>query len=110
MKMVLRKHSAWLTALVLCMLMAAPALAASGANFQVSPILPENQRLGVKGYFDLLVEPGTGTGSADTSYESDSEEIVVEVEVVTASTNLNGIVNYTTPEKTTTPLLILCRN
>ncbi len=85
-----------LAAMTLGLLTAVPASAAAGAGFQVSPVLPENQREGAGGYFDLVTAPGQTQELAIEVINTDEEELIVEVEAVTASTNMNGVINYTT--------------
>lgn len=82
--------------LITAVIMQTSALAA-GIEFSVSPVFPENQRDEASGYFDLNVQPGQKQDLSVTVTNQSTEDIVVLVEAITASTNLNGIVNYTTP-------------
>ena len=83
--------------LMTALAMAVPALASTAGGFSVSPILPENQVQGTRGFFDLLVSPDQRQELEITINNSNNEEIVVSVEAITATTNRNGIINYTTP-------------
>ena len=92
----------WLVlfAALLTVLPAVHALAAD-AGFSVIPQMPENQAPTTKGYYDILVQPGQEQTLTATVSNKLDEEIVVTVEAVTASTNRNGIVDYTTSEGAT---------
>lgn len=75
-------------------IMAETSVTAAGIGFSVRADLPENQRDNITGYFDLDMKPGQ-VQDLNVIVKNDSEEeIVVSVEAVTASTNLNGIIDY----------------
>ncbi|MEG1045996.1 DUF916 and DUF3324 domain-containing protein [Carnobacterium sp.] len=65
-----------------------------GLSVAVSPILPENQIDKAKTYFDLLVEPGQQQELEVSLKNSSDKEIVVQTLVNTATTNDNGVVDY----------------
>lgn len=66
-------------------------------GFSVEPILPDNQLSADAGYFDLRVEPGAKQKLQLTVENRSSEEKIVEVEAISASTSSHGEVNYTSP-------------
>ena len=87
-----------MTAIVTVFLTSMLALALSaGANmggFSVSPIFSENQNPATQGFFDLRVGAG-GQQEISISISNLGEEpIDVEVMLVTAATNRNGIISY----------------
>lgn len=94
MSKTIKKPAAHLIVLLLAAMLMLPA-AAAGTGFSVTPYLPENQQEGTTGYFDLWVQPGQKQDLTVTVSNQSAEEIAVSVEAVTASTNRNGIVNYT---------------
>ena len=64
-------------------------------SYSVSPVLPSNQARGDVSYFDLLMNPGqTQTVQVNMS-NAGSKTAKIEVSVVSAKTNVNGIVQYT---------------
>jgi len=72
-----------------------PAQAMGG--FSVSPIFPENQNEATRGFFDLRVVPGERQEFGITINNRNEEDATVSVHLITASTNRNGIINYTSP-------------
>lgn len=67
---------------------------ASEFAFNVDPILPESQRKGQLGYYDIILEPGkTQKLEVDLSNATD-EEVKVSVGITSAKTNDNGVVEY----------------
>lgn len=97
MKKISKLYIACSMFLMTVLIMAVPAMASTAGGFSVSPILPENQVQGTRGFFDLLVSPGQQQEVEITINNSNKEEIAVLVEAITATTNRNGIINYTTP-------------
>ena len=73
---------------------------ASAGGFSVSPVMPDNQNPESRGYFDLRVSPGQKQELTVTISNSGSEEIGVSLNLLTVSTNINGIVDYTSSGKT----------
>ena len=67
---------------------------ASEFSFIVDPILPESQRKGQLGYYDILLEPGgTQKLEVDLSNATD-KEVKINVGMTSAKTNDNGVVEY----------------
>ena len=64
-------------------------------DFTVMPELPDNQRNNGNSYFDLKVSPGQQQVIEITISNRSESEILVLVEVITASTNGSGGINYT---------------
>jgi len=84
------------TILISLMLMASLLLITAAAmGFSVTPLLPENQRPNGSAFFDLIVTPGMRQDLTIMVSNSGDEEIVVLVELITASTSRNGQINYT---------------
>lgn len=78
--------------LIFCLAIQASAV----GGFSVSPVLPDNQKEDVGGYYNLTVEPGQ-TQELVIMVDNDSEkEIGVTVEAITATTSDAGLVNYST--------------
>lgn len=60
----------------------------------MEPIIPENQRDTTKTYFDLLVKPDSEE-TIEINLRNDTEnEVIIEPKVHSATTNLNGVVEY----------------
>ena len=70
---------------------------ASAMGFSVTPDLPDNQRKNGSAFFDLLVVPGMQQEISIRVSNPSSQEITVLVELITASTAMNGQINYTAP-------------
>lgn len=66
-------------------------------GFTVSAKLPENQINSSVSYFDLLVQPETTQILEIDIYNKSNAEIPVEIATISASTNRNGVIDYTTP-------------
>ncbi|HBM2518137.1 TPA: DUF916 and DUF3324 domain-containing protein [Enterobacter hormaechei subsp. xiangfangensis] len=67
---------------------------ASEFNFAVNPVIPENQIDKEKTYFDLKMAPGTvQTVEVQLRNDTDQEVVIVPV-IASATTNLNGVVEY----------------
>lgn len=69
-----------------------------GLTVSVLPILPDNQLDKTKTYFDLLVEPGQIQDLEVTLKNSSDKDIIVITNVNTATTNDNGVVDYSKVE------------
>ena len=67
-------------------------------GFYVSANLPDNQKDNGVSYFDLRMRRGQKQDIITTVYNENAEEIKVKVEVISASTNANGIIDYKTPD------------
>lgn len=64
-------------------------------SYSVSPVLPSNQARGDVSYFDLLMDPGQTQTVQVNMNNAGSKTAKIEVSVVSAKTNVNGIVQYT---------------
>ncbi|MCT0054911.1 DUF916 and DUF3324 domain-containing protein [Lactococcus lactis subsp. lactis] len=62
-------------------------------NFSVNPVLPENQ-IGESGYFNLQMSPGQSQTLTITLKNTTDKTVVVEEEIASATTNINGVVEY----------------
>lgn len=87
--------------LFVLMLFNRQAIYASELSFNVEPMIPENQVDKTKTYFDLKTEPNMEETIKVNIYNNSDQDIVVEPVVKTATTNLNGVVEY--GESLTTP-------
>lgn len=67
-------------------------------GFSVSAQIPSNQRDASVTYFDLLMTPNTEQTLEILVANTSSEAMEVEVKAITASTNRNGIIDYSTPD------------
>ncbi len=63
-------------------------------DFSVNPNLPTNQANAGEGYFDLLMKAGTSQTVTVTLTNNAASTITVDIAVSTATTNMNGIVQY----------------
>ena len=62
-------------------------------NFSVNPVLPENQ-IGESGYFNLQMSPGQSQTLTISLKNTTDKTVVVEEEIASATTNINGVVEY----------------
>jgi len=67
---------------------------ANVGGFSVTPNFPENQNPDSRGFFDLRVTPGQRQELSVTVNNPNDEPITVTINLVTANTNMNGIINY----------------
>ncbi len=67
---------------------------ASEFNFAVTPTIPENQVDKSKTYFDLKMAPGAKQTVEIQLRNDTDEDITIENTVNSATTNLNGVVEY----------------
>ena len=74
--------------------------ATSTVGFSITPVLPENQQQNGSTFFDLLVYPGQEQDLVVVVHNENPDDIIVLVEAVTASTNRNGDVDYTSKKAT----------
>lgn len=66
--------------------------------FTVSPVLPDNQRTGVLGYFDLLVEPGLKQ-TIHVKLRNDTDRaLTMDITPTNALTAVNGGIQYVVSE------------
>lgn len=67
---------------------------ASEFNFAVNPVIPENQIDKSKTYFDLKMSPGA-VQTVEVLLRNDTDkDVVIEPKIASATTNLNGVVEY----------------
>jgi hypothetical protein len=66
-------------------------------GFSVNTVLPENQRNNGNSFFDLIVYPGQEQDLIITIENMQDREVLMLVEVITASTSRNAEINYTSP-------------
>lgn len=66
-------------------------------GFTVVPQLPQNQINSGVSYFDLMMTPGDEQVLQVELINTSNKDITVSVDTISASTNRNGIIDYTTP-------------
>ncbi|MBS7577358.1 MULTISPECIES: DUF916 and DUF3324 domain-containing protein [unclassified Enterococcus] len=67
---------------------------ASEFNYSVTPVIPDNQIDKSKTYYDLLMSPGQSQ-TVEVQLRNDTEnDLVIENSINSATTNLNGVVEY----------------
>jgi len=88
-----------LLAIAFCCTSASPAASAAGgsAGFTAEALHPENQLNPNASYLDLAVSPGQRQELAVLIQNMEDAPITVLIETVTASTNRNGDIHYTSP-------------
>ncbi|EJR28605.1 MULTISPECIES: DUF916 and DUF3324 domain-containing protein [Bacillus cereus group] len=67
---------------------------ASEFNFSVETVLPENQRDAAKTYFDLRMNPSQTQELEITLCNDTTEDVKINPEIHSATTNSNGVVEY----------------
>ena len=67
---------------------------AAQAGFSIKPQFPQNQTDPKLGYYDLTVVPEQETVLKVTIINNEDKSITVKPQIHTATTNLNGVVNY----------------
>nr|WGD97680.1 DUF916 domain-containing protein [Bacillus safensis] len=67
---------------------------ASELNFSVITVIPRNQIDQSKSYFDLKVKPSQKQTLQILMRNDTNQQIVIEPKVHTATTNVNGVVEY----------------
>ncbi|OJG70048.1 hypothetical protein RV11_GL001760 [Enterococcus phoeniculicola] len=77
-----------------CFLLIPTAVYGSELNFSVTPVIPENQADKQKSYFDLHVKPEMDQMLVIKANNDTDEEVIVEPTIRTATTNMNGVVEY----------------
>ena len=88
-------------ALVLIFLFASTiTVSAELGGFSVTPVFPDNQLPETRGFFDLMVTAGSQQEIAIEISNPGDVEATFTVSLITASTNRNGIINYTGPGQT----------
>jgi len=102
-------YSICLICLLLITFSAVPIYAENGVvSFSVKAIIPSNQINKNLTYFDLKMQPDEKQNLTVTIFNNTNEEIKIGMELTSASTNGNGLIDYTsnsTPDETLkTPL------
>jgi hypothetical protein len=67
---------------------------ANELKFSVNPILPENQVNPQVGYYNLLLNPGQKQTLKVELANQTSKDVTVDVSISSATTNINGVVEY----------------
>ena len=76
------------------MMVAAGSVSANEFSFSVNPVLPANQATPGVAYYDLLLQPGQ-TQTVNVTLTNDTpKEVTVDISLASATTNLNGVVEY----------------
>lgn len=68
---------------------------ANGANFSIHAILPENQKTEGVSYFEFELQPDEEKRIEIEIVNGTSKEQTYSVEINTATTNMNGVIDYT---------------
>jgi hypothetical protein len=79
----------------------APAFASNVTDevgYTLAPVLPENQNNAVSSYFNLKVEPGQTQDLGVNLANTGSKPITLSIQAISASTNGNGLIDYSTPD------------
>jgi LPXTG-motif cell wall-anchored protein len=63
-------------------------------SFSVNPVLPANQAVPNVSYYDLLLNPGQTQTVEVTLMNGTDKEVTVNATLASATTNLNGVVEY----------------
>ena len=67
----------------------------NGAQYTVSPVIPNNQRTSVSSYFDLIVKPGQKQDLTVAVTNQSSAPRTLHLSLTTAFTQHNGVIGYT---------------
>ncbi|MGC6769021.1 DUF916 and DUF3324 domain-containing protein [Enterococcus sp. LJL128] len=98
----MKKQATLITIVFLLVALVLTSLTAEAAeneiDYSISADLPENQRAGNSTYFDLLVSPGQEQELTVNIFNSSDKEQIFLLEANTATTNNNGIIDYTQPD------------
>lgn len=70
----------------------------SDIGFYVRALIPDNQIDNTLTYFDLNMEPGQSQALEVEVVNETDQDIEVDVNTISASTNRNGVIDYKTPE------------
>jgi len=70
----------------------------AAGGFSVTPVFPENQNPESNGFFDLRLEAGAEHVFYVIVQATGDEDAVVEINLTTATTNVNGIIEYSPRE------------
>lgn len=90
------KQSKFYLLLVLSIIAVIPIYPVFGSefSFSVTPKIPENQIDKTKSYFDLRMQQGTEQIIQVDLYNAANQNVTVEASIHSATTNLNGVVEY----------------
>lgn len=83
--------------MVMVMMITNQVVKANEFQFSMTPVLPENQAEDVS-YFDLLMTPGQKQTIQVLLDNSTDKVVTVEASVASATTNINGVVEYSPTE------------
>lgn len=78
---------------------------AADMNYSVRAVIPDNQVDKTKTYFDLRMKPGQKQKVTLHFENNASEQVQIEVSPNTATTNRNGVIDYSTSKKKVDPSL-----
>ena len=79
--------------MVMAIMVGSKVVNANEFQFSMTPVLPENQAEDVS-YFDLLMTPGQKQTVVVMLENSTDKAVTVEASVASATTNINGVVEY----------------
>lgn len=71
-----------------------PAASAADMNYSVKAVIPENQIDQSKTYFDLKMAAGEQQEISLEIENSSDQDVTIQVDMNTATTNRNGVINY----------------
>lgn len=71
-----------------------PAASAADMNYSVKAVIPENQIDQSKTYFDLKMAAGEQQEISLEIENSSEQDVTIQVDMNTATTNRNGVINY----------------
>lgn len=102
----MRKNTLWTLfgILIVSLVCFTPFASASEFNFGVYTVIPENQIDKQKSYFNLKMEPSQKQTLTIQLKNDTEDDVVIEPKIQSATTNLNGVVEYgpTTAERDST--------
>lgn len=102
----MRKNTLWtlFVILIVSLVWFTPFASASQFNFGVHTVIPDNQIDKQKSYFNLMMEPGQKQTLTIQLKNDTEDDVVIEPKIHSATTNLNGVVEYgpTTAERDST--------
>ena len=86
-----------ITVFLISMFVQASTVWANTGGFALTPIFPENQDPDTQGFFNIMVTAGQQQEISVRIRNFRDEPITVELSLITASTNRNGIIEYSSP-------------
>lgn len=92
----MRKNTLWILfgILVVSLIGFTPFASASKFNFGVYTVIPDNQINKQKSYFNLKMEPNQKQTLTIQLKNDTADDVVIEPKIHSATTNLNGVVEY----------------